>query len=125
MKDGRIPKDLLYGELEEGKRKVGCPKLRFKDVAKRDLKRTGIDINTWENEAEDRDNWKSLVRGKIMEGELDRRNLMKQKRQRRKARESRLPLTFMSCPHCRIAFDTQRNLYIHLRISHNNQIDWT
>ena len=125
MKDGRIPKDLLYGELEEGKRKVGCPKLRFKDVVKRDLKRTGIDINTWENEAEDRDNWKLHVSGKITEGELDRRNLMRLKQQRRKARESRLPLTFMSCPHCRIAFDTQRNLYIHLRISHNNQIDWT
>ena len=62
MQDGRIPKDLLFGELQEGKRRVGCPQLRFKDVVKRDLKYTGIDHTTWEKEAEDRDNWKSLVK---------------------------------------------------------------
>ena len=32
MGRGRIPKDLLYGELEKGTRKTGCPFLRFKDV---------------------------------------------------------------------------------------------
>ena len=32
MDDGRIPKDLLYGEIAEAKRPVGHPKLRFKDV---------------------------------------------------------------------------------------------
>ena len=37
MKDGRIPKDLLYGELATGKRPTGRPQLRFKDVCKRDL----------------------------------------------------------------------------------------
>ena len=76
MEDGRIPKDLLYAELKEGRRKVGCPQLRFKDVVKRDLKRTGIGYTTWEYEAEDRDNWKSLVQDRIMEGEEDRRNTM-------------------------------------------------
>ena len=30
----RIPKDLLYGELEKGTRKTGCPLLRFKDIYK-------------------------------------------------------------------------------------------
>ena len=32
MKDGRIPKDLLYGELATGKRPTRRPQLRFKDV---------------------------------------------------------------------------------------------
>jgi hypothetical protein len=32
MEDGRIPKDILYGELSIDERKKGCPKLRFKDV---------------------------------------------------------------------------------------------
>jgi len=32
MKDGRIPKDLLYGELAEGKRPTGRPLLRYKDT---------------------------------------------------------------------------------------------
>ena len=126
MEDGRIPKDLLYAELREGRREVGCPQLRFKDVVKRDLKRTGISCATWECEAEDRDNWKSLVKDGVMEGEEDRRNTMVLKRQRRKARESQSqpPLTVMSCPHCLTAFDTQRELCLHLRTRHSNQIDW-
>ena len=33
MKDGRIPKDFLYGELAIGERPTGRPQLRFKDVA--------------------------------------------------------------------------------------------
>ena len=32
MDDGRIPIDLLYGELAKGKRLVGRPKLRYKGV---------------------------------------------------------------------------------------------
>ena len=34
MNNGRIPKDLLYGELELGSRPVGRPKLHFSDVCK-------------------------------------------------------------------------------------------
>ncbi len=34
MDDGCIPIDLLYGELDEGKRAVGRPKLRYKDMQK-------------------------------------------------------------------------------------------
>ena len=46
MEDGRIPKDLLYGELQHGTRPRGRPNLRFKDVCKRDMKALNIDINT-------------------------------------------------------------------------------
>jgi len=42
MDDGRIPKDIMFGELKEGKRKCGHPKLRYKDEVKRDL--GGIDV---------------------------------------------------------------------------------
>jgi len=46
MHDGkrRIPKDLLYGELEMGTRKTGCPLIRFKDICNRDMKSAIIDI---------------------------------------------------------------------------------
>ena len=38
MNDERIPKALLYSELVVGKRNVGRPRLRYKDVCKCDLK---------------------------------------------------------------------------------------
>ena len=55
MKDGRIPKDLLYGELATGKRPTGPPQLRFKNVCKRDLQALGINTDSWEVTATDRD----------------------------------------------------------------------
>ena len=61
MNDGRIPKDLLYGELATGKRPTGRPHLRFKDVRKRDLQALGINSDSWEVTATDRDAWRHTV----------------------------------------------------------------
>ena len=61
MKDGRIPKDLLYGELATGKRPTGRSQLRFKDVCKRDLRALGINTHSWEVSATDRDAWRHTV----------------------------------------------------------------
>ena len=38
MKDGHIPKDVLYDELAAGARGVGHPALRFRDACKRVIK---------------------------------------------------------------------------------------
>ena len=46
MGKGRMPKDHLYGELDRGTRKTGCPLVRFKDVCKRDMKFAAIDIES-------------------------------------------------------------------------------
>ena len=65
MKDGRIPKDLLYGELATGKRPTGRPQLRFKDVCKRDLQALGINTDSWEVTATDRDAWRHSKTGVV------------------------------------------------------------
>ena len=46
MDDGRIPKDLLLGELAQGTRPTGRQQLSYKDVCKRDLKALGVDLKT-------------------------------------------------------------------------------
>ncbi|XP_063590147.1 uncharacterized protein LOC134767028 [Penaeus indicus] len=62
MNDGRLPKDILYGELSSGQRQRGRPVLRFKDCAKRDLAQMGIPLDNWEVTASDRGAWKTAVR---------------------------------------------------------------
>ncbi len=57
MGPGRIPRDLLYGELAEGSRLIGHPRLRYKDICKKDMKLSDINIGTWESRAEDRSAW--------------------------------------------------------------------
>ena len=72
MEDGRIPKDLLYGQLSTGTRRTGRPMLRFKDVCKRDLKAYNIDPDSWEAAADDRDCWRHMVQRGVRLGENDR-----------------------------------------------------
>ena len=45
MENSRLPKAVFYGELKDGSRKVGAPRLRYKDAFKRHLK----NINELEN----------------------------------------------------------------------------
>jgi hypothetical protein len=61
MEAGRIPKDLLHGELATGVRTAGHPKLRFKDVCKADMKQCNIVHSTWESLADDRSTWRQAV----------------------------------------------------------------
>ena len=69
MEDGRIPKDILYGELAVGKRPRGRPHLRFKDVCKRDTRALEIDPESWEDIAADRNSWCCLLHKQLKEGE--------------------------------------------------------
>ena len=86
MEDGRIPKDILYGELAAGKRPRGRPQLRYKDVCKRDIKALEIDPESWKDIAVDRSSWRCLLHKQLKEGEEKIANKAIEKRTRRKER---------------------------------------
>ena len=65
MDDGRIPKDIFFGELQLRKRSQGRPLLRYKDVCKRDMIDTGIDNAHWEQAAAERVAWRAYIRNGI------------------------------------------------------------
>ena len=57
MEVDRLPREILYGEIREGVRRVGRLLLRYKDVIKQDLRSALIDTSAWENIAKHRDTW--------------------------------------------------------------------
>jgi len=69
MKEGRIPKDVMKGELAIGHHLVSHPVQCFKDVCKYNLKLTGIDTDSWELLAYDRSGWRRAVREEVKRGE--------------------------------------------------------
>ena len=80
MSDSRIRKQMLYGELSQGARKVGRQRKRFKDSLKAYLKDFNIDITTWENVASDRPVWRSMIHKGALHSEVQRSNAAKEKR---------------------------------------------
>ena len=62
MEDTRIPKQLFYGELVNGKRPRHKPKKRYKDYLKYNFKKLDIDYNNWEESALYRSEWRKAVR---------------------------------------------------------------
>ena len=61
MPDGRLPKKVLYGELQEGKRSQGGQNKRYKDILKASLKDFDIPTGSWEQTAQERSKWRGLI----------------------------------------------------------------
>ena len=62
MPDERLPKKILYGELQVGKRSHGGQKKRHKDT----LKAFNIPTESWEQSAQDRTKWRGLIKGELV-----------------------------------------------------------
>ncbi|XP_047740100.1 uncharacterized protein LOC125179048 [Hyalella azteca] len=122
MGAGRIPKDLLYGELVEGRRKTGRPKLRLKDICMRDLKRCRIDPSSWQTQAADRQGWRRAVGQAVSCAEVERRDGDSQRRFRRKQRatQQRQPSAF-TCDGCGLACHSRIGLHSHSRRCRRDQ----
>ena len=118
MKDGRIPKDMLYAELAEGKRATGRPHLRFNDVCKRDLKAIGIEVENWVKLAHDRNNWRSSLHTCTNATGVQLRLTAEAKRAAKKNREHGMILTNSDdltcrCQRCDRACLSRIGLYSH------------
>ena len=88
MEDGRIPKDILYGELASGRRSKGRPQLHYEDVCKRDVKALDINTNSWEDLAADRMMWRSTLNQHLKTGEKKLVNVEAGRRAGRKERNN-------------------------------------
>ena len=58
MPDERLPKKILYGELQVGKCSHGGQKKRYKDT----LKDFNTPTESWDQDAQDRTKWRGLIK---------------------------------------------------------------
>lgn len=101
MQEGRISKDLFYGELATGKIPTGRPYTRYKDVCKQDLKDTAIETVNWEQLAADRCTWRSVVKKGLKNFECNTIQLAEQNRLRTRAqRQAEQTPSSYKCEQC-------------------------
>ena len=120
MHDGRLPKDILYGELATGSKPTGRPTLRYKDVRKRDLKAGGIAPAGFEALVADRSGWRYTTESAIKTAEQKREEQWEEKRARRRQRAETdtAPLddNVFTCSNCnRMICRSRIGLYSHSR----------
>ena len=112
--DGRIPKDILYGKLTSGKRTTGRPKLRYRDVCKKDMKTLGINTESWEDAAANRAMWISTINKHLAVGEAKQRVNAVDKRSRCKQSTSAETVpTIHKCNLCNRDCHSHIGLYSH------------
>ena len=87
MPDGRLPKKVLYGELQEGNRSQGGQKKRYKDTLKASLKDFNIQTESWKQAAQDRTKWRCLINKGASQSETNRICEAERKRKERKPRD--------------------------------------
>ena len=116
-----MPKAVFRSKLQEGKRDRGAPRKRYKDQLKRQLAQAGISHQSWQQEASDRDSWRSSVRKASCEFEAERHKAAKKKRWRQKERTASLPSSSQTfvCSKCGRGCASRIGLYSHQRACKN------
>ena len=116
----RIPKQIFYGQLTDGKRLAHKPKKRFKDSLKQTFKNCGINSVSWETQAQNR-----LTRRKVSfeatgRFEESRRKHARLKRDLRKGNITE-HVTELTCGHCGRPCLSRAGFLSHLR-SHRRRV---
>jgi hypothetical protein len=93
MQPNRLPRMVMYGELQDGRRPLGAPKKRWKDHLKRSLQACDITPANIEAEAFDRPNWRRIVSDGVRHFEAERNRM---KEEHRLARHQRRLLPSVS-----------------------------
>ena len=117
MEDGRLPKDMLYGELATGSRPAGRPTPRYKDVCKRHLRAGDIAPTDLEALAADRNLWRLTTKFAAVkiEQKLKEQHEMKRQRRRVRAPSDTLDDKAFVCQACKKTCRSLIGLYSHSR----------
>ena len=115
MEGVRMPKAVFFSELQEEKRERGAPRKRYKDQLKRQLSQAGMKQQTWQQEASDRDSWRSLVRKASCEFEAERHAAAKERhrKQKERAASQSFSVRTFACPKCSRVCTSRIGLYSH------------
>ena len=106
MDRGRLPKQIMNAQFENGKRTQGGQRKQYKDTLHQSLKQCFIHSKTWKHQTLQRDTWRSSIHKGVEIFEGQRRQKREDKRAARKERERNTGLqsavtgTEVSCPHC-------------------------
>ena len=96
MPDERLPKKILYRELQTRKRSQGGQKKRYKATLNASFKDFNIPTEPWEQIAQDRTKWRGLLRRGAGEYEAKIISEAEQKRAQRKTRAKESPIELSS-----------------------------
>ena len=124
LDDSRIPKQLFFGEIALGKRRIGRPKLRFKDVLKYSLQKVSIPFGDFEALASDRLSWRTSIKKGVADFE---RNRIAHQQLKRAARKGTLvncddDPNMHKCPDCDRICLSKAGLKSHSRVHSNRPI---
>ena len=124
LEDTRIPKQLFFGEIVGGKRRLGRPKLRFKDVLKYALQKVNIPFKEFEALAHNRSTWRCSIRKGVAKFEKNRIMHQQIKRAARKGTLTNCPdgSSMHKCPDCDRICLSKAGLKSHSRV-HTHRVE--
>ena len=115
MDESRIPCQLFYGELTEGKRNPGRHKKRYKDNLKANLKSAGIEPKKLETATSNRSGWRATTMSATRNFENCRLCIAAARDRRKRAANNPITTQGTPCPICNCICTSKFGLQSHMR----------